>query len=427
MRAIQFRIFGDASTQYAAVISYNKKMADAASAEVSALLKQLIGCRSITPAEGGALDLAAEVLGDGGFSLRRLPCGGVDNLWAADCDAPSLLFAGHIDVVPPGDLAAWRGDPFVAEERDGYIYGRGAADMKSGVAAMICAACRLRRAGIGGVAVLLTSDEEGEAIHGTRYVVDIRKRENAAKIPFVIVGEPTCDSALGDTIKIGRRGSLTARIVVRGVQTHAAYPAENGNPIHLLHSALSEVFRKFAALRADSDSARAKKSGGEAAKTDSISPDDFPPPGMQIVKIASGIAENVVPDSAAATVNFRYTPDENADMLRRIVEESLQTAAADKWECEWRHGAMPFVSAPGALVAALRASIFSVCGRRAKLSAGGGTSDGRFLREIAGELAEFGVVGETMHEADERVKSDSPALLAQIYEQTARELLADGG
>ncbi|MGI9296273.1 MAG: M20/M25/M40 family metallo-hydrolase [Gammaproteobacteria bacterium] len=398
----------------------------AAAAEVSALLKQLIGCRSVTPADGGALDLAAEVLRGAGFSVRRLPCGDVDNLWAADCDAPTLLFAGHIDVVPPGDLSAWSGDPFVAEERGGYIYGRGAADMKSGAAAMICAACRLRRAGIGGVAVLLTSDEEGEAIHGTRHVAELRKRENAPMIPFVIVGEPTCDEAFGDTIKIGRRGSLTARIVVRGVQTHAAYPRDGGNPIHLLHSALSEVFRRFAELRRDSDSKRAQKSGEEAAKTDSLSPDDFPPPGMQIVKIASGVAENVVPASAAATVNFRYTPGENADDLRRLTEESLQTAAADRWECEWRHGASPFVSAPGALVAALRESIFSACGRRAKLSAGGGTSDGRFLREIAGELAEFGVVGETMHEPDERVAVDSPPMLSQIYEQTARKLLADG-
>ena len=212
--------------------------------DAAELLKRLIECRSITPEHGGALDIAEEVLRTAGFSVRRMPSGDVDNLWAADCESPGVLFAGHVDVVPPGDLAEWCGDPFVAAERDGYIYGRGAADMKSGVAAMLVAACNLRKSGIRGVAVLLTSDEEGDAIHGTRHVVLQLRRENAAKIPFVIVGEPTCEKEFGDTIKIGRRGSLTARIVVRGVQTHAAYPQKGDNPIHRLQSALSEVLHR---------------------------------------------------------------------------------------------------------------------------------------------------------------------------------------
>ena len=379
--------------------------------DAAELLKRLIECRSITPEHGGALDIAEEVLRAADFSVRRMPSGDVDNLWAADCESPGVLFAGHVDVVPPGDLAEWCGDPFVAAERDGYIYGRGAADMKSGVAAMLVAACNLRKSGIRGVAVLLTSDEEGDAIHGTRHVVLQLRRENAAKIPFVIVGEPTCEKEFGDTIKIGRRGSLTARIVVRGVQTHAAYPQKGDNPIHRLQSALSEVLHRAEEFRA------AQNSEDE---------NSFPPLGVQIVKIAGGIAENVIPAAASATINFRYAPRDNADELRRMTESALQNAAPDRWKCEWLHSAVPFFTPSGALVAALRESIFAVCGRRATLSAGGGTSDGRFLRDIAGELAEFGVVGETMHETNERVAHNSASLLAQVYEKTARKLLAGG-
>lgn len=385
--------------------------ADASAAE---LLKRLIACRSVTPHQDGALDLAEEMLRAAGFLTQRLPAGNVDNLWAADNNSPSLLFAGHVDVVPPGDLTAWRGDPFVAEERGGYIYGRGAADMKSGVAAMLVAARNLRRDGIGGVAVLLTSDEEGDAVHGTQHVAQWRRQNSSAKIPFVIIGEPTCETEFGDAIKIGRRGSLTARIIVRGVQAHAAYPQKGDNPIHRLQIALSAILRRAAELRAAADDKTIPEQ--EAA---------FPPLGVQIVKIEGGIAENVIPSAASATINFRCARRSDSDLLRRAVETALQNAAADRWECEWRGGAAPFFSPPGALVAALRESIFAVCGRHAALSAAGGTSDGRFLREIADEIAEFGVVGETMHAANERVASDSAPMLAQVYEMTARRLLAD--
>ena len=375
--------------------------------DATALLKQLINCKSITPEQGGALDLAEEFLSAAGFSAQRLPAGGVDNLWAADCDSPVLLFAGHVDVVPPGDLALWKTPPFSARESGGFIYGRGAADMKSGVAAMLCAARNLQKSGARGVAVLLTSDEEGAAIYGTRHVAAMRQKNGCAKIPYGILGEPTCTAEFGDAIKIGRRGSLTARITVRGKQAHAAYPHQGDNPIHRLCAAVSEILRCAA----------------EMAKTGKKS--DFPPLGAQAVMLKSGIADNVIPAAAEATVNFRYAPSDSPELLRRTTEKCLQNAAPEKWECEWIHGAEPFLTRKdGALVGALQDAIFAVCGRRAELSTGGGTSDGRFLREICGEIAEFGVVNDTMHAPNERAESESVQKLAEIYEFAAQKLLA---
>ena len=370
----------------------------------AALLKQLINCKSVTPEQGGALDLAEAVLCGAGFSARRLPAGGVDNLWAADDKPPRLLFAGHVDVVPPGDLDLWESPPFCAEERGGFIYGRGAADMKSGVAALLCAACNLRRNGFSGIAVLLTSDEEGEALFGTRHAVEWLRQNGGATIAYGVLGEPTCGTVFGDAIKIGRRGSLTARVAVRGKQTHAAYPTPDGNPIHPLCAALPEILRRTAP-------------GGENP--------DFPPTGAQIVMLNSGVADNVIPAAAHATVNFRYAPPDSPAELRRVVEECLQNAAPGKWECQWIHGAEPFLTRrDGALVGALQDAIFAVCGRRAELSTAGGTSDGRFLREICGEIAEFGVVNDTMHAPNERAETESVRKLAKIYELAAQKLLA---
>ena len=283
---------------------------------------------------------------------------------------------------------------------------------------MLCAARNLRRNGFRKIAVLLTSDEEGEAINGTRHVVQWRKQNNAPPVPFVIVGEPTCEKEFGDAIKIGRRGSLTARIVIRGMQTHAAYPERGDNPIPRLLSALSDILQRAEKMRAQS----AKQSAKTAGDSDDAE-NSFPPLGAQIVKTESGIAENVIPPAAAATINFRYSPRDNADNLRAMTESALQHSAPDKWTCEWRHSAIPFFSPPGKLANALRERIFAECGRRAKLSVGGGTSDGRFLREIAGEIAEFGVIGETMHEPNERVARNSPEMLTRIYENVARILL----
>ena len=412
--------------------------------ELEELLRQLVSCRSITPEQGGALDLAEKVLAAAGFVVRRLPAQGVENLWAVDSDcagsdslearvsesdssasdsftpdSPRVLFAGHVDVVPPGDLSLWELPPFEGRCRDGFLYGRGATDMKSGVAAMLAAACSLRRAGVSGVAVLLTSDEEGPALFGTRHVAEwMRRGAVQTPVPFAIVGEPTCESEFGDVIKIGRRGSLTARITVRGQQTHVAYPHKGDNPIHRLVGALHDVLHEVSLLQHKSESS------ADSSDSDSIdSCQLFPPLGAQIVSLQSGVAENVIPSEARAGLNFRYAPHDNADALRRLTESCLQKAAPDHWQCEWVHGAEPFLTAGGKLVDALQQSIFAVCKRRARLSAGGGTSDGRFLRPLCGELAEFGVMSESMHEPNERVCLADVASLAKIYEQTARRLL----
>ena len=373
--------------------------------EPVALLKRLIACPSLTPEQAGALDVAQDMLTAAGFSVQRLPMGEVDNLWATDGAPPRLVFAGHIDVVPPGDMAAWQSDPFVATERDGFIYGRGAADMKSGVAAMLCAAVRIRqKSGAGGVALLLTSDEEGTALHGTQHVVKWWQQNGGGIIDYGIVGEPTCESVFGDAIKIGRRGSLTATITAHGRQTHAAYPHRGDNPNHRLLPALSEMLRRWPPI-ADS--------GG-----------DFPPTSLQVVELQSGVgAHNVIPATAAAVINFRYAPTDDAAILRQEVESCLRLAGGE-WECEWQHGAMPFsTAADGELAPALQESISQCTAQRAKFSTGGGTSDGRFLRAICRELVEFGPLNETIHAPNERVSIDEVKLLTDIYEDTARQLL----
>ena len=372
--------------------------------EPVALLKRLIACPSLTPEQAGALDVAQDILTAAGFSVQRLPMGEVDNLWATDGAPPRLVFAGHIDVVPPGDMAAWQSDPFVATERDGFIYGRGAADMKSGVAAMLCAAVRIRQKGGAGVALLLTSDEEGAALHGTQHVVKWWQQNSGGIIDYGIVGEPTCESVFGDAIKIGRRGSLTATITAHGRQTHAAYPHRGDNPNHRLLPALSEMLRRWPPV-ADS--------GG-----------DFPPTSLQVVELQSGVgAHNVIPATAAAVINFRYAPTDDAAILRQEVESCLRLADGE-WEYEWQHGAVPFLTAAdGELASALQKSISQCTAQRAKFSTGGGTSDGRFLRAICRELVEFGPLNETIHAPNERVSIEEVKLLTDIYEDTARRLL----
>lgn len=395
------------------VPSYNAGMAESGKDSAGApcpveLLKRLINCRSVTPEHGGALDAAEEMLSETGFATERMPSHGVDNLWASPLnEEPRLIFAGHVDVVPPGDLDAWSQDPFRAEERDGFIYGRGATDMKSGVAAMLCAAAKLRREGARGVAVLLTSDEEGEAIHGTRHVT-ARLQERGVRAKYCIVGEPTCADEFGDTVKTGRRGSLTARLSVAGRQTHAAYPHMGDNPIPRLVKALSVALDRF------------------PPAPPSETPGAFPPTAAQAVFLSAGAgADNVIPGRAQATINFRYAPPDTADSLRQAAEAIFREAAGENWECEWIHGAEPFQTlADGALAKALSSAIQEVCGRTPAFSTGGGTSDGRFLRVMCDEVAEFGVRNETMHAPDERVAASEVRMLEQVYARAARSLLS---
>ena len=316
------------------------------------------------------------------------------------------MLAGHVDVVPAGNLSQWISPPFVADERDGFIYGRGAADMKSGVAAMAAAAVRAANDNKAeGLALLITSDEEGEAEYGTKHVVAWLK-ERGFTIPYALVGEPSCEKVLGDTVKIGRRGSLTARITVKGIQAHVAYPQRGDNAALRLLKVLSDI----------------------ADKWPNIPPPDgdFPPTSCQIVRIyGDSGAENVIPAEASATINFRYAPTDDVQSLKNTVVAALQASAENCWECAWHHSARPFFSGHDSRLAGeLRAIIADVCGVQTAFSTGGGSSDGRFLRDICGELAEFGVLNAGIHEINERVADEDVRRLTEVYYRLAVVLLS---
>ncbi len=382
------------------------------------LLRKLIRCESITPQQAGALDLLQEILSSAGFATERMPSGEVDNLWALCGEKPHLIFAGHVDVVPPGDLSQWQSPPFEPSLRGGFLYGRGAADMKSGVAAMTAAAVRAAKENrANGLALLFTSDEEGPAKEGTAHVVRVLK-ERGIKAQRCIVGEPTCENEFGDAIKIARRGSLSASITVAGKQAHAAYPHRGENPVPAFISALNELCETFGINE------KAPADNGNAAGKNKTP--EFPPRTFQIVKLQSGVAENVIPPFARATINFRYPPGDSTQTIIAETEKALQKTAAGKYKCEWRNTAVPFSTDPSApLVKALRETIMEVAKPKTppRASAGGGASDGRFLREICKELAEFGVMNEGIHEPNERVRPQDVAMLAEIYHQITRRFL----
>ena len=393
------------------------------------LLKRLIAMPSVTPDAAGALDLVEKILADAGFATERMPCGKVENLWATVGfgESPLTVFAGHVDVVPPGDLSAWSGDPFCAAERGGFIYGRGACDMKAGVAAMVCALLRESRRPNrrGCAALLLTSDEEGEAVDGTRFAVEtLRKRGVAGD--FCVIGEPTCANEFGDAIKVGRRGSLSGTLRISGTQGHSAYP-------HLADNAARNLVLTTAALLREWDSR------GASRRPDR--PGIFPDDGMEVVGLDSGAgAFNVIPGTASARLNFRFAPPESGDGLRRWTEDFLarRFACADandsgsknsgkknsgKWEMFWLPCSEPYGGlAEGLLARILREEVSRATGRVPELSGGGGASDGRFLRLLCREVAEFGPVGRTMHQADERVWSADVSALADIYERVASRM-----
>ena len=386
------------------------------------LLKRLIAMPSVTPDAAGALDLIGEALAAAGFAVERMPSGDaggrVDNLWATIGfgESPMTVLAGHVDVVPAGDLSAWSGDPFCARERDGYIYGRGACDMKAGVAAMVWALLReAERPGRRGCAALaLTSDEEGPAVHGTRHLVNTLRGRGISG-DFCLIGEPTCAAEFGDSIKVGRRGSLSGILKITGTQGHSAYP-------HLADNAARRLlFAASALLRAWDEKAAAmkKKAGG-------VFPDD----GLEVVGLESGTgAMNVIPGTAAARLNFRFAPPGTGDFFRKWTEDFLRDfLGAERWEMEWLPCSEPYGGdGGGALARVLREEVAAATGRSPELSGGGGASDGRFLRELCREVAEFGPVGLTMHQADERVFAEDVSALAEIYRRTLARMAEEGG
>lgn len=369
-----------------------------------ALAQELIARRSVTPADGGCQALLARRLERAGFHCEAMPFGEVTNLWARRGSEPPLVcFAGHTDVVPTGPLSEWRSDPFVPTVRDGKLFGRGAADMKSSIAAFVVAAERFiaeRPSHRGSIALLLTSDEEGPSVDGTARVVE-RLKQRGETIDYCIVGEPSSVDALGDTLKIGRRGSLSGKLVVRGIQGHVAYPELVKNPIHLLAPALAEL------VRTQWDR------GNES----------FPPTSFQVSNIHAGTgAGNVVPGTVEVDFNFRFSTESTDASLRERVESILRKQALD-FAMQWTLGAKPFLSRRGRLADIVLEVAKRRTGRAGELSTTGGTSDARFIIDVCPEVIELGPVNTSIHKLNEHIALEELELLPLIYLDTLRALL----
>lgn len=368
------------------------------------LTRELIARPSVTPADEGCQDVLASRLASLGFQVERLRYGSVDNLWARrGTGGPVLCFAGHTDVVPTGPREEWRSDPFQPTIRDGLLYGRGAADMKSGLAAMLTATEAFvgeRPSHSGSLVFLITSDEEGPSVDGTRRVVETL-RERGERIDWCLVGEPSSEQRIGDTIKIGRRGSLSGRLTVHGVQGHIAYPQSAVNPVHTFAPALAEL------------ASRVWDQGNE----------HFQPTSFQVSNLNAGTgAPNVIPGELRARFNLRYSPVQRLDELKRTVEQILQRHQVN-YTLEWYLSGEPFFTPPGPLSAAVCRAVQTVTGLDPQLSTGGGTSDGRFIAPLGAQVVELGVVNASIHKVNECVSVSDIDALHSIYLQTLRNLL----
>ena len=362
---------------------------------------ELVRRPSVTPEDAGCQDLLAGHLRALGFGVRSLPFGEVSNLWARrGTDPPLLVFLGHTDVVPSGPEDAWSTPPFEPVLKDGYLHGRGAADMKGSLAAMVTACVRFTERHpepAGSVAILVTSDEEGPAHDGTRRVVDAL----TDVIDWCVVGEPSSTERVGDTIKHGRRGSLNGRLTVHGVQGHVAYPERTVNPIHGACTALAEILE----IAWDEGSA------------------DFPPTRFQVSNIRAGTgAVNVVPATLEADFNLRYSAALAHTDIRERVESVLESHGL-RWSIEWEHSAAPFLTPGGRLVEAAKSAVRDVSGIEPRLSTAGGTSDGRFVAPTGAEVIELGPVNATIHQVDERVACADLDRLSRMYERILDRLL----
>ena len=365
---------------------------------------------SVTPDDAGCQSVVAERLHRAGFAVERLRYGEVDNLWATHgADGPVLVFLGHTDVVPSGPLEAWASAPFEPVVRDGRLHGRGAADMKSGVAAMVVALEDFARAHpkhAGTIALLVTSDEEGASIDGVRRVAD-EFRRRGQRIDACVVGEPSSKQQLGDLVRIGRRGSLTGRLTVRGVQGHVAYPEKANNPIHAFAPALVAL------------AAECWDEGNEA----------FPPTSFQVSNVNSGTgADNVIPGELHAVFNFRFGTASTAASLRERTEAIMRRHGIELGDganrLDWWLSGDPFATPAGPLRAATLAEIRAQCGIEPELSTGGGTSDGRFIAPLGAEVIELGVCNASIHKVDEHVALDELERLPGLYRAIAEQLLS---
>jgi succinyl-diaminopimelate desuccinylase len=368
------------------------------------LTQNLMARRSVTPADEGCQDVMIGRLEALGFRIERLRYGNVDNFWARrGTDGPVFCFAGHTDVVPTGPLEEWKSDPFVPSVRDGFLFGRGAADMKSGLAAMVTAteafvAAHPRHKG--SIAFLITSDEEGPSVDGTKRVVETLAARHE-RIDWCIVGEPSSEQKIGDTIKVGRRGSFSGRLTVHGVQGHVAYPQLAENPVHTLAPALAEL------------TSRGWDQGNE----------HFQPTTFQVSNLNAGTgAPNVIPGELKARFNLRYSPVQTQEGLKEIVEGIIRKHAV-RYTLEWYVSGEPFYTVPGVLSDAVSSAIEAVTGARPKLSTGGGTSDGRFIAPLGAQVVELGVVNTTIHKVNESVSLADIDTLHAMYFNTLRNLL----
>jgi succinyl-diaminopimelate desuccinylase len=366
---------------------------------------ELIRRPSVTPEDGGCQQIIAARLAAIGFRIEPMPFGEVTNLWARrGAAAPLLAFAGHTDVVPTGPLDQWQSPPFAPEVRDGLLYGRGAADMKGSLAAMVtaCEAFVAEHPGhAGSIAFLLTSDEEGPAVDGTVKVME-RLEARGERIDWCVIGEPTSLERAGDVIKNGRRGSLTGRLRVQGVQGHVAYPHLADNPVHRAGAALAEL----CAITWDNGNAH------------------FPPTTFQISNIHAGTgADNVIPGELEVVFNFRYSTELDQATLQRRVEDLLKRHGL-RYTLEWRLSGKPFLTPAGELVAAVRAAIRDVDGLETELSTSGGTSDGRFIAPTGAQVIELGPVNATIHKLNECVAVADLERLSAQYRRILERLLA---
>ncbi len=372
--------------------------------ETIELAKALIGRASVTPDDAGCQPLIADRLRAIGFSIESLRFGEVDNLWARrGTAAPLFVFAGHTDVVPPGPLADWHSDPFTPSTRDGCLYGRGAADMKSSIAAMVTACERFigRHAGHrGSIAFLLTSDEEGPSVDGTVRVIEHLKARGE-QIDWCLVGEPSSRNRTGDVIKNGRRGSLNGVLRVHGQQGHVAYPQLADNPVHRAAAALAEL------VAAEWDAGNAY----------------FPPTTFQISNINAGTgAENVIPGELKILFNLRFSTESSPESIQSRVLAILDRHGLD-YSIDWKISGLPFITPAGELVDAARRAIHSVTGLETELSTSGGTSDGRFIAPTGAQVVELGPLNATIHKTNECVNLADLDTLSSIYERILEQLL----
>ncbi len=375
------------------------------------LTRALIDLPSVTPDDAGCQQLLADRLEPQGFDVEWLPFGDVSNVifshgQTRDGSEPSLWFLGHTDVVPTGPLEDWTSPPFNSEVRGDVLYGRGAADMKGAVAAMVTAAEALVREHpdhIGQIGILLTSDEEGDAIDGVARVADILRQRNSVPM-YCLVGEPSSQVKLGDTVRIGRRGSSHVRLQVHGVQGHSAFPEALDNPIHRLANFI-DALTKYEWDQGD---------------------ENFPPTHCQVTNIHAGTgAENVTPGHAEAWFNFRNSPASPSKDIQAKVEELLHQCGIDQYEISWRVSGEPFRSKAGELRMAVIEAIREKLEMEPELNTGGGTSDGRFIAPLGTEVLEFGLLNESIHKVDENTSIADLDTLSLVYERIMIRILSD--